>query len=64
MAAITDVQADIRVSWGTAFPTRLHACPAKTAISLHILTVWSESLQGSMLIAKGPKVFRQTAETD
>ena len=29
--------------WGTAIPTILHVCPAKTQISLHICTVWSES---------------------
>ena len=32
------------LSWDIAFPTRLHMCPAKTQISLHSHTVWSESL--------------------
>ena len=30
-------------------------CPVKTQISLHSHTVWSESLQGTMWVAKDPK---------
>ena len=36
----------------TAFSTRLHVCPAKTQISMRILAIWSESLQGTLWVAK------------
>ena len=46
---------DYIMSRDTAFPTRLHVCPAKTQISLHFRAVWSDSLQGTLWAAKDPK---------
>ena len=36
--------------------------PAKTQTSLHICAVWSESLQGTLLVAKDPQDLQGDSE--
>ena len=43
-----------KINRGTAFPSSLYVCPAQ--ICLRIRAVWSESLQGTMWVAKDLKV--------
>ena len=50
------------VSRGTAFPTRLHMCPAKIQIILRIRADWSESSQGTQWVAKDPKRLQADSE--
>ena len=50
------------MSRDTAFPARLQVCPAKTQISLHIRTVWRESSQGAMCVAKDQKHLQANSE--
>ena len=43
------------MSQGIAFPTRLHVCQATIQFSLRSRTVWAQSLQDTLWIAKDSK---------
>ena len=47
---------------GTSFPTILHVWPAKTQISLCRCADWTESLQGTVWVGKGPKHLQVDSE--
>ena len=50
------------MSRGTAFPIRLHVCPAKTLISLRLRAGGSESTQGNLYVAKALKRLKADNE--
>ena len=52
----------LKLSRGTACPTRLHVRPAKTQISLYIRAVRSESSQSTQWIAKNAKRLHADSE--
>ena len=46
----------VNLSWGTAFPTRLHVCPVKTGQPAHMCSL-IRVFAGHLWVAKDTKYF-------